>query len=425
MSNQLNRRTFLRASGIAMGLPLLSSMGASRLLAQDESGEASDVRRMLAICAPLGIHTPNLFPEKAGKDYELTPYLKPMGALRNKFSVISGIMHPNVDGGHAAEKSFLTGAAHPGQPSFQNTISVDQLAAEQLGYKTRFGSLSLAVDHHSLSYTRSGVQIPAESRPSKLFAKLFLEGTQQEKEEQMRRIEDGQSIMDLVQDQTKRVTKKVGREDNQTLDQYFTSVRELEQRLVQAEAWAKLPKPQVDRKQPEDISDRAELTQRLRLMYEMIFLAIQTDSTRFISLIAPGGNEVVALEGVDDGWHNLSHHGRDPDKIEMLTIIELEEMKLFAELMQKLEDSKEGGRSLLDQTAILFGSSLGNASSHNNTNLPIIAAGGHFRHGQHIAYQEDKAPPLCNLLVSYLQHVGVETDQFSSGHGTLTELPAI
>lgn len=425
MSNQLSRRTFLRASGIAMGLPLLSSMAADRLLAKDESGEASGVRRMLAICAPLGIHTPNLFPEKAGKDYELTPYLKPMGNLRDKFSVISGIMHPNVDGGHAAEKSFLTGAAHPGQPSFQNTISVDQLAAEQLGYKTRFGSLTLAVDYNSLSYTRSGVQIPAESRPSKLFAKLFLEGTQQEKEEQMRRIEDGQSIMDLVQDQTKKVTKKVGREDNQTLDQYFTSVRELEQRLVQAESWAKRPKPEVDRKQPEDIDDRAELTQRLRLMYEMIFLAIQTDSTRFISLIAPGGNEVVALEGVDDGWHNLSHHGRDPGKIEMLTIIELEEFRLFAELMQKLEDSKEGGRSLLDQTAILLGSNLGNASSHNNTNLPIIAAGGHFRHGQHIAYEEGKAPPLCNLLVSYLQHVGVETDQFSSGTGTLTELQAI
>jgi len=425
MPNQLSRRTFLRASGIAMGLPLLSSMGAPRLLAQDESGESSDVRRMLAICAPLGIHTPNLFPEKAGKEFELTPYLKPMESLRNKFSVISGIMHPNVDGGHAAEKSFLTGAAHPGQPSFQNTISVDQLAAEQLGYKTRFGSLTLAVDNNSLSYTRSGVQIPAENRPSKLFAKLFLEGTQKEKEEQMRRIEDGQSIMDLVQDQTKKVTKRVGREDNQTLDQYFTSVRELEQRLVQAESWAKRPKPEVDRKQPEDIDDRAELTQRLRLMYEMIYLAIQTDSTRFISLVGPGGNEVVALEGVDDGWHNLSHHGRDPEKIEMLTIIELEEMRLFAELMQKLENSKEGNHSLLDQTAILFGSNLGNASSHNNTNLPIIAAGGRFRHGQHIAYEDGKAPPLCNLLVSYLQHVGVETDQFSSGHGTLTEMPAV
>ncbi len=425
MSRQLSRRTFLRASGIAMGLPLLGSMGATRLLAKEGAGDATDVRRMLAVCAPLGIYTPNLFPKEAGKGYELTPYLKPMANLRDKFSVISGIMHPNVDGGHAAEKSFLTGAAHPGQPSFQNTISVDQLAAEQLGYKTRFGSLTLAVDNNSISYTRSGVRIPAENRPSKLFAKLFLEGTQQEKEEQMRRIEDGQSIMDLVQDQTKKVTRIVGREDNQTLDQYFTSVRELEQRLVQAEAWAKRPKPEVDRKQPEDIQDRANMTERLRLMYEMIFLAIQTDSTRFISLVGPGGNEVVSLDGVDDGWHNLSHHGRDPDKIEMLTIIELEEMRLFAELMQKLDNVKEGGHSLLDQTAILFGSSLGNASSHNNTNLPIIAAGGHFRHGQHIAYEEGNAPPLCNLLVNYLQHVGVETDQFASGTSTLTELSAV
>lgn len=425
MDSSLNRRTFLRASGIAMGLPLLSSMGASRLFAEEQTAESTDVRRMLAVCAPLGIHTPNLFPTEAGRDYELTPYLEPMRDLKEKFTVISGIMHPNVDGGHAAEKSFLTGAAHPGQPSFQNTISVDQLAAEQIGYKTRFGSLTLAVDFNSLSYTRSGVQIPAERSPAKLFAKLFLEGTKQEKEQQMRRIEDGQSIMDLVQDQTRKVTKNVGREDNQTLDQYFTSVRELEQRLVQAEAWAKRPKPQVDRKTPEDITDRAQLTERLRLMYEMIFLAIQTDSTRLITLVGPGGNEVVDLEGVDDGWHNLSHHGRDPDKIEMLSIIELEEMRLLAELFQRLENAKEGGNSLLDQTAILFGSNLGNASSHNNTNLPILAAGGRFRHGQHLAYAEGKAPPLCNLLVSYLQHLGLEVEQFASGSGTLTGLDAV
>ena len=423
MRAPLSRRTFLRASGIAMGLPLLSGMGATRLLAAQSSG---DVRRMLAICAPLGIHTPNLFPEKAGRDYELTPYLKPMESLREKFTVISGTMHPDVDGGHAAEKSFLTGAAHPGQPSFQNTISVDQLAAEQIGYKTRFGSLTLAIDANSLSYTRSGVQIPSESRPSKLFAKLFLEGTQQEKEEQMRRIEDGQSIMDLVQDQTKKVTRQVGREDNQTLEQYFTSVRELEKRLVQAEAWAKLPKPVVDQKQPEDITDRANLTARLRLMYDMIFLAIQTDSTRLITLVGAGGNEVVSLKGVDDGWHNLSHHGRDPNKIEMLTIIELEEMRLFAELLQRLENVKEGDNTLLDQTAIMFGSNLGNASSHNNTDLPVIAAGGHFRHGQHLAFgEEKKAPPLCNLFVSYLQHLGLEYDQFSTATGTFTGLDAV
>ncbi len=157
-------------------------------------------------------------------------------------------------------------------------------------------------------------------------------------------------------------------------------------------------------------------------MYDMIFLAIQTDSTRLVTLHGAGGAEVVALDGVDDGWHNLSHHGRDPDKIEMLAIIEKEEMRLFAELMQKLDAVREGENTLLDQTAILMGSNLGNASSHSNANLPIIAAGGHFQHGQHLAFDPASPPPLCNLLVSFLQHLGLEVDRFSSGQSTLTGL---
>ncbi len=409
-SSLLNRRTFLRAAGVSLALPGLQCMS--------RAADGGDIRRMLAICAPLGIHTPYLFPETAGKDYEVTPYLKPLQPVREKFTVFSGLMHPMVDGGHAAEKSFLTGAAHPGQPSFRNTISVDQFAAERMGHETRFPFLTLSANNTGISYTRSGVQIPAEQRPSRVFKRLFLEGTESEKAAQMRQIKDGQSIMDLVRDQTRSLGRKLGREDHETLDQYYTSVREVEQRLVQAESWATRPKPVVDQEPPTDVEDRAEFTARMELMFDLIFLAIQTDSTRLITLQGAGGNEVVNLKGVDDGWHNLSHHGKDPDKIEKLAIIELEEMRLFSQFLQRLDQAREGNHTLLDQTAILMGSNLGNASSHNNTDLPILAAGGHFQHGQHLAFGETP-PPLCNLLVSFLQHLKLEVGEFSSGTGTM------
>ena len=417
-TKRLDRRTFLRASGIAMGLPLMESMLPGSLRA--EAANQPDVRRMLAICAPLGMHTPLLFPEKTGRDYEATPYLEPLQSMRDKFTIMSGLMHPDVEGGHAAEKSFLTGAAHPGQPSFRNSISVDQYAAERMGHLTRVPSLTLSANHTGLSYTRSGVQIPSETSPAKLFAKLFLEGNAEEKAAQMRRIEDGQSIMDLVREQTRGVSRKVGREDNETLEQYLTSVRELEERLVMQEKWAKLPKPKVEQKAPDDIEDRGDFVGSMALMYDLIFLAFRTDSTRLVTFCGAGGNYVPTLAGVDEDWHNLSHHGKDEKKIEQLAKIELEEMKLFAKFMQKLDEVKEGGHSLLDQTAIFSGSNLGNASSHNNSNLPVIAAGGRFKHGQHLAFDPEKAPPLCNLFVSYLQHLGIEADRFSSGTGTLS-----
>ncbi|MEX2216921.1 MAG: DUF1552 domain-containing protein [Phycisphaeraceae bacterium] len=419
---RMNRRTFLRSGGVAMALPLLNAMSPGLRAAAAGAGEVKDVRRMLAICAPLGIHTPNLFPEKAGKDYEATPYLKPLQKVREKFTVISGMMHPDVDGGHSAEASFLTGAAHPGQPSFRNTISVDQYAAERMGHLTRVASLALSANDTGLSYTRSGVRIPPERKPSRLFATLFLEGTAAQKAAQMRRIKDGQSIMDLVMDQTRQVAGDEGQEDHRTLEQYFSSVRDLEQRLVKAEEWAKLPKPKVQEEPPTDIEDRADFTGRMSLMYDMIFLALRTDSTRLITFCGAGGNEVVALKGVDDGWHNLSHHGKDPDKLKKLAIIEVEEMRLFGELLQKMEEVKEGEHTLLDQTAIVMGSNLGNASSHNNTNLPLVVAGGRFKHGQHLAFDAEKSPPLCNLFVSFLQHMRIEADQFSTGKSTLTGL---
>ena len=273
----MNRRKFLRTTGVAFGLPALPSLLPKATAAATDSG---DVRRMLAICAPLGFHTPNLFPEKAGTNYEATPYLEPLQEVRDKVTVASGLMHPMVDGGHHAERSFLTGAAHPGQPSFRNTISVDQFAAERIGHLTRFPFLSLSANSRGISYTRAGVQIPADTRPSVVFQKLFLEGSETEKALQMRRIKDGQSIMDLVRDQTQALARNTNREDHETLDQYFTSVREVEQRLVQAEDWAQKPKPVVDAEPPTDVTDRADFTGRMQLMYDLIFLALQTDSTR-------------------------------------------------------------------------------------------------------------------------------------------------
>ncbi len=380
---------------------------------------------MVAICAPLGIHTPFLFPTTAGRDYEMTPYLEPLQEVREHFTVISGLMHPMVDGGHAAEKSFLTAAPHPGQPSFRNTISVDQFAAERIGHLTRFPSLALSADYQGISYTRSGVLIPAESRPSRVFARFFLEGSPEEKAAQLRRIQDGQSILDLVGDQLRALERRTSQADHATLDQYLTSVRELEQRLAAAEQWSKRPKPVVDQKPPTDIEDRAQFSARFQLLLDLVYLAIQTDSTRLITLKGPGGNEVVQLAGVADGWHNLSHHGRDPNKIEQLAIIEKEEMRLFGQFLKKLHETREGEHTLLEQTAVLLGSNLGNASSHSNTNLPIIAAGGRFRHGQHLAFSPDDAPPLANLLVSFLQHLQLDVDRFASGTGTLRGLEPI
>lgn len=415
----IDRRSFLRASGVALGLPLLEASCDRSAFAAEP---VPDARRMVAICAPLGIHTPYLFPERAGADYEPTPYLEPLQKVRDRFSVISGLKHPMVDGGHDAERSFLTGAAHPGQPSFRNTISVDQYAAERMGHHTRFPFLALSADGRGLSYTRAGVLVPSESRPSRVFARLFLEGSAEERAANVRRIRDGRSILDLVGDQTRALQRRTGHADHRTMDEYLSSIRELEKRLTLAEEWAERPKPKVDEQPPTDVTDRGDFTGRMSLLLDLIVLALRTDSTRLITLKGPGGAEVVDLPGIDDGWHNLSHHGRDPDKIEQLAIIEREEMRLFGEFLERLHAIEEGGRSLLDQTAILMGSNLGNASSHDNSNLPIVAAGGRFAHGGHLAFERDAAPPLANLLVSHLQHLGLEVGEFSTGTGTLRGL---
>ena len=417
---RLDRRTFLRGTGVALSLPLLDAMLPRLVSAADKSRPR---RRMVLIDLGFGLHAPNLFPEKSGRDYEPTPYLDVIRDFRDQFTIISGSSHPDVDGGHHAAKSFLTAAPKPTSANFKNSISLDQLVAEQIGLETRFGSLTLSMmSGRGLSYSRSGVELPSESRPSQLFARLFLEGKADEKQRQMQRLKDGQSVMDSVLENVQRMQKRLGPRDRDKLDQYFSAVRATEQRLVKSEEWEQRPKPQVDAKAPQDITNSADVIGRARLMFDMTCLALQTDSTRVVTLYNPGVNAVPPINGVTQDYHNLSHHGRDEERLAQLKIVELEQMKLFSEFLGKLRETREDGGTLLDHTMVMLGSDLGNGSSHDNHNLPIILAGGGFKHGQHLAFDRDRNYPLPNLYVSLLQQLGLEFDRFASSTGTMTGL---
>jgi hypothetical protein len=419
-SRRISRRSFLRGSmlqgvGVTLALPMLESIGSLRAHAA-----ANDPpRRMICINNTLGLHTPNLFPARAGRDYELTPYLEPLKDFRENLTVFSGLSHPQVDGGHPTELCYLTSAPHPGSDNFKNTISLDQYAIEKLVPDTRFASLTLASSHNGLSITRSGVPIPPEQRPSRLFKNMFVNGTPAEIDTQLQRLKQGQSVMDAVLGEAKDFQQSVGKQDKQKLDEYFNSVREVEKRMLKAQEWAVRPKPKVDARAPVDVISHVEVVARVRLMIDMMHLALQTDSTRFITFALNGFNAVPVIAGVTQDWHNLSHHGQDPAKLSELRVIEVQQMQLLGELLAKLKGTKEESGTLLDRTIVLFGSNLGNASSHDNKNLPILVAGGGFRHGQHLAFDPKKNPPLCNLFVQFLRRLGADVNSFGSSTGTI------
>lgn len=417
-----NRRTMLRASGVALALPMLEALLPRGVRAGDEAS-SQPRRRMVLIDLGFGLHAPNLFPAEAGRDYRLTPYLEQLREFREQFTIISGTSHPDVDGGHHAAKSFLTAAPKPTSANFKNSISLDQFAAERIGLQTRYASLTLSLSAgRGLSYSRSGVEIPSESRPSQLFARLFLDGKPEEKQRRMQQLRDGQSVMDAVLDSARRMQQRLGPRDRERLDQYFSSVRATEQRLVKSEEWEQRPKPPVDAAAPQDITNTADVIGRVRLMFDMTRLALQTDSTRLVTLYNPGVNAVPPIAGVTEDYHNLSHHGQDEQRLAQLKIVELEQMKVLAEFLGKLRQTPEDEATLLDRTMVLFGSDLGNGSSHDNRNLPIILAGGGFRHGQHLAFDRQNNYPLPNLFVSMLQQLGLEVDRFASSTGTMTGL---
>lgn len=424
------RRQFLRGCGIALSLPMLDAMTSA--FAAPVIEKKDKPRRMLGICNNLGLLPDQFFPTGAGRGYTASPYLEILREHRNDLTVFSGVSHPDVDGGHPADICFLTAAPHPGRGGFRNTISLDQYMAEHIGHLTRHQSLCLGVNvqqgKHSLSWTGSGVLIPCEERASEVYRQLFLQGSKDEMEKQVRKLALGESILDTVAGQAKDLQRSLGERDRERVDQYFTSVRELEKRMSMSRDWERKPKPVVKSVMPVDPRSPREYMNKVKLMYDMAKIAFETDSTRCITLLLDSiSSPAIEVDGVKitDGYHNLSHHGKTENKLAQLKAIDESHMKLLGGLFSDLKAVKEDGESLLDRTMIVYGSNLGNANTHATTNLPVLFAGGGFKHGQHLAFDTARNYPLPNLYVSMLQRMGIESDKFASATGTMRGLEAV
>ena len=422
LTKPTSRRRFLRGLGVALGLPVLDQFAAPAF-----ARTAKSPRRLLLISNNLGVLPWRFFPKETGPDYTLSPYLMELAEFREDFTVFSGLSHPAVVGGHSTENCFLTAAKDPTGSGFRNTISLDQFAVEHLGQQTRFPTLNLGVNidkaNRSLSWTRDGVLLPAEDKPSELFRRMFVQGSPEDVRRQLQRLDERGSILDTVSDDLRRFQRGLGRDDRERLDQYFTSVRELEERLRDAGEWERKPKPATEAEAPEDILDKAKFFEKFDLMLRMAQLAFESNSTRIVTLMVDGFAtpvfEISEEEKSLNGYHNLSHHGQAKDKIAQLERVDHRQMRVLRDHFRRLAEKPEQDANLFDRTLTLFGSNLGDANIHNATNLPILLAGGGLKHGGHLAFDREDNTPLSNLFVTMLQTMGVEADAFASSDGDL------
>lgn len=422
-STSMRRRTFLRGMGGAtMTLPALEAMGETSV---------KPPMRMVCVGLNFGFVPQLFFPKTTGPDYQVPERLKPLQDLRNDFTVFSGLDHGiEARGGHGGVHAYLSGVLSKHSRNMpEANISVDQKAAQVVGAQTRYPSLQIASGNdpnNQISWNASGVSIPPVTKVDLLYRLLFqkmdpkLRKTTQAK--QAARV----SILDLVKTDAHYLHRKISMRDKEKIDRYFTSVREVEKRLDQSTQWLNKSKPTVNYKLPAG-ADTIDFVDRVPLYYDLMALALETDSTRVITLgLADIGPNYGGFN-ISRGYHQLTHHGKVPEYITELSVIEQFHTSQFARFLDRLKSvPEENGKTLLDNTMVLFGSGMGNASSHSNRNLPLILAGGGFQHGEHKSYfrdQEQKvSTPAGNLFISMLQRFGVETDRFGSANSTLTGL---
>jgi hypothetical protein len=420
MTSISNRRHFLRSTGISMALPFLESL-TGRAFAKAVT--STPPMRMVCVGNLLGFYPPAFFPNEAGAGYELPESIQALKPHQKDFTLYSGLDH-GVKGGHFAMSSFLSGvrsADAKGMP--EGNITIDQRAAETLGGATRFPTLAVGSESgiHGgclMSWTRSGTRVPPIATPRELFRKLFVSDAAKNIAASLNSLDLKSSILDAVQHDAKSLQRNLTQQDKDKLDEYFTSVRDVEKQIELRRKWAHVPKPEPQMDEPEN----TDFVSDLPVMYDLIALALQTDSTRIATLEIGGDFEAKAF-GLDGGYHALSHHGQRPEAIAGLIKMERYQAEQFGRFLAKLKSIQEPGGTLLDRSMVLFGSGMGNANSHTNSNLPIILAGGGLKHGEHKAYPAKGLgkKPLCNLYLSMLHRFGAEAETFGTSTGTLFE----
>ena len=444
---QISRRTFLRGAGASLALPLLDCMAALPA--------PSKPKRSIFLYIPNGVNTLTWQIEKAGKDFQFTKTLESLERHRADVTPVSGLHHPMVLGKHHnCDRVWLTGADVPADGSaFRNSVSADQLMAEVQGASTRFPSLEMAIEGHSLAWSRDGIQLPAERNTQTVFNMLF--GIDKDSKETIRRrLTRRGSILDLVAGEAKRVTGKLGSEDRTKLDEYLTAVRQVEERTQRAGEWLNVPKPELSGAEIAHLSRKLDLSGVAayhRLFFDLMVMALRTDSTRVITCMICSESNGGAIPdiGISQTRHGLSHHNGDPEQLRRLTQTDTFLVEQFSYLLDQLKAHQEEGNSLLDTTQVLWGSGMAYGHSHGNANLPTLLAGGRalgYKHGAHVDFNLPKISQynvadamshykvcsrpvdgdarLSNLLLTMLQRAGVEAERFQDSVRPVSEVVA-
>jgi hypothetical protein len=422
--NKFDRRHFLRGIGVSIALPALDSLHAA-----NESGSPANAKRFVCVSPNYGMNPGGFFPEQTGADYVMPLLLKPLEPHRRDLTIFTNLDHPGVGGGHGCSNTLLNGfELKDTKDRPQRLQSLDQLLAENIGQATRFPSLRLGSG--GISWSRAGITLPTDGDPARIFAKLFVDDNANAKQQTRQFLREDASILDVVRQDAKRLNTRLAKADQDKLDQFLTSIRGVELKLKRQADWIDIAKPKasddVIRGGDDDdtIVDLA-YPYNTSVMYDLMVLALQTNSTNVICYGHPGGNRMFPFDGITLGYHSLTHHGKRPELLKELAIIETFYAAQFSRFLKKLKETPDSnGQSLLESTVVMFGSGMGNASAHSSRNLPIMVAGGGFRNGSHHRFERTgrDGRPVSDLFVTILQQLGVERDKFSTSTSNLNHM---